>query len=115
MRDFAKILKTEFLARPTQLKAQEYAQADSLALLKTELADIDVAKEVHNIRKNLLTRHGQAEKEKTGANVMGKRLGDQIDRYDGSAMLQPDDLAFQSKRAKIGEKFDQYDDFFALE
>lgn len=115
VRDFAKILKTELLSKPTQLKAQEYAQADSLALLKTELAGLDVNKEIGLIRKNLLSRHGQAEKEMKSANVLGKRLGDQIDRYDGGALLQPDDLAFQSKRAKIGEKFDQYDDFFALE
>ena len=86
-----------------------------MALLKTELAGLDVNKQVSLIRKNLLTRHGQLEKETKSANVLGKRLGDQIDRYDGGGLLQPDDLAFQSKRARIGEKFDQYDDFFALE
>ena len=76
MRDFAKILKTELLLRPTHLKAQEFAQADNLALLKTELTELDVAKEVGLIRKNLLTRHGQAAVEDKGANIMGKRLGD---------------------------------------
>jgi len=30
-------------------------------------------------------------------------------------MLQPQDLGFTSKRAKMGEKFDSYDDFFALD
>ena len=52
------MLKTELLSRPTHLKAQEFAEADSLALLKTELAEVDVAKETALIRKNLLTRHG---------------------------------------------------------
>jgi hypothetical protein len=58
-----------------------------LALLKTELAGLDVNKEIGLIRKNLLSRHGQAEKEMKSANVLGKRLGDQIDRYDGGALL----------------------------
>ena len=48
-------------------------------------------------------------------NILGKRLGDQLDRYDRQTLLEPDDLGYQSKRAKIGEKFDQFDDFFALE
>ena len=70
------------------------------------------------IRKNLLTRHGQGSEQvkKDEANVLGKRMGDQLDRYDGGRFLKPEnDLGYQSKRAKMGEKFDQFDDFFALE
>lgn len=116
VRDFAKILKTDLLARPTSLKVEEFAQADPLALLKTELNDLDMSKEIGHIRKNLLNRHGQGEKEmKDEVNILGKRLGDQLDRYDRQTLLQPDDLGYQSKRARIGEKFDQFDDFFALE
>ena len=45
VRDFAKILKTELLSRPSMLKAQDFAEADSLALLKTEVKEIDLSKE----------------------------------------------------------------------
>ena len=93
VRDYAKILKTELLSRPTLLKAEDFAQADSLSLLRTELTEIDLTKEVGLIKKNLLQRHGQAEKEETEANVLGKRLGDQLDNYN---LMQPDDLGFQS-------------------
>ena len=57
-------------------KAQEFAQADNLALLSTELAEIDVAKEVTQIQKNLLTKHGQAVDETKKVNILGKRLAD---------------------------------------
>ena len=42
-------------------------------------------------------------------------MGDQLDRYGEQHLLEPDDLGFQGKRAKLGEKFDQFDDFFALD
>ena len=61
---------------------QDFAQADTLALLKSEIAEIDVAKEANIIRKNLLFKHGQAEVQTANApNILGKRLGDQLDRY----------------------------------
>ena len=73
-----------------------------------------MVKEVNLVRKNLLTRHGQAGQDASSANILGKRLGDQLDRY-GVQLLKPDDLSFQTKRAKMGEKFEQFDEFFALE
>ena len=110
VRDYARVLKTELLSKPTDKKASDFAQADTLALLRSELQELDVRKEVNLIRKNLLVKHGQAEAEFQGANLLGKRLGDRLDSY-----AQPDDLGFHSKRAKMGEKFEQFDDFFALE
>ena len=76
MRDYVKILKTDLLSKSTMQKAQEFAQADNLGLLSTELADIDVAKEVSQIQKNLLTKHGQAVDETKKVNILGKRLAD---------------------------------------
>jgi len=84
VRDYAKILKTELLLKPTDKKAQDFAQADTLALLKDEIAELDLNKEVTIIRKNLLSKNGQGEEEtkvKESSNILGKRLGDQLDRY----------------------------------
>ena len=58
VRDYARVLKTELLSKPTDKKASEFAQADTLALLRTELQELDVRKEVTLIRKNLLVKHG---------------------------------------------------------
>ena len=38
-----------------------------------------------------------------------------MDRYDGGSMLQPDDLGFNGRRAKMGEKFENFDEIFGLE
>lgn len=58
VRDYARVLKTELLSKPTDKKASDFAQADTLALLRSELQELDVRKEVNLIRKNLLVKHG---------------------------------------------------------
>lgn len=58
VRDFAKVLKTDIGAKKDFIKAQDYAQADNLALLKADLDELDFSKEAALIRKNLMARHG---------------------------------------------------------
>ena len=71
-----------------------------MSLLKQDIKDIDIKKEAGRIRKNLLTRHSQAQKE-TDNNILGKRQGDRLDIY--TEMNQVQDLGFQGKRARMGE------------
>lgn len=80
------------------------------------------------MHKNLLVRHGQLKEnqETFDSNILGKRKGDEIDRYGqtleeiGAATAagtfnEAQDMGFALKRARMGEKFENFEEFFELD
>ena len=79
------------------------------------------------MHKNLLLRHGQLKENQDAydSNILGKRKGDEIDRYGqtieeiGAATAgtfnEAHDMGFALKRARMGEKFENFEEFFELD
>lgn len=98
-------------------------------MLAQDLDSLDTVKEASLVHRNLMIRHGQMQEPNQGAfdsNILGKRKGDEIDRYGQSleeigaassagALNVAQDMGFALKRARMGEKFENFDEFFELD